>query len=94
MHEQYKDPQEFRPERFLPGGEYDQFEDEIRPYMFLPFIQGPRNCLGQYFALLESRYVLASLLKRFEFSLMDKTAVVPGDIIPEAPADGLNVLIH
>ena len=30
---------------------------------FVPFISGPRNCLGQYFALLEARAVLATLLK-------------------------------
>ena len=30
---------------------------------FVPFIQGPRNCLGQYFALLEARIVLSLLVK-------------------------------
>ena len=30
---------------------------------FVPFISGPRNCLGQYFALLEARVVLATLIK-------------------------------
>lgn len=29
----YKDPWAWQPERFLPGGEYDQFDDEVRPYM-------------------------------------------------------------
>ncbi len=36
---------------------------------FVPFIQGPRNCLGQYFALLEARIVLALLVKAREARL-------------------------
>ena len=33
IHQQYQQPQEFRPERYMPGGEYDQFPEDIRPYM-------------------------------------------------------------
>jgi cytochrome P450 len=50
----WPEPKSFRAERFLPGQEVD-------PYSFLPFIQGPRNCLGQYLALLEARVVLGVL---------------------------------
>ncbi len=35
----------------------------LRAAQFVPFIQGPRNCLGQFFALLEARVVLALLVK-------------------------------
>lgn len=38
-HHMYEEPLAFRPQRFMPGGEYDQFDDSIRAYMFLPFIQ-------------------------------------------------------
>lgn len=71
VHHLYKDPLSWEPARFMPGGEYDSFSDDVRPYMFVPFIQGPRNCLGQYFALIEARVVLGMLCKRFSFSLVD-----------------------
>ena len=35
----YQDPKVFRPERFLPDGEYDKFSEAERLYKFVPFIQ-------------------------------------------------------
>lgn len=48
VHNQWQEPDVFRPERFMPGGEYDQFEENVRPYMFVPFIQvgPPHRTLG------------------------------------------------
>jgi cytochrome P450 len=63
--------------------------------MFLPFIQGPRNCLGQHLALLEARVVLALLVKRFKF-----TPVNPGEVqrhptvIPVASIDGMPMTLE
>jgi hypothetical protein len=39
VHNQWSEPSSFRPERFMPDGEFDQFEENVRPYMFVPFIQ-------------------------------------------------------
>ncbi|KXZ46282.1 hypothetical protein GPECTOR_45g152 [Gonium pectorale] len=77
-HRLYESPEEFRPDRFMPDGEYDQFDDAIRAYMFLPFIQGPRNCLGQHLALLEARVVLSLLQRRFAFTLAPGSAPAHG----------------
>lgn len=54
-------PMVFDPQRFL--------HKDPEPYTFLPFIAGPRNCLGQYLALLESKMVISLLLQRYKFTL-------------------------
>lgn len=95
VHHLYKDPLAWKPDRFMPGGEYESFSEDIRPYMFVPFIQGPRNCLGQYFALIEARVVLGSLCEQFSFSLVDpKTqGVTHPTVIPVGPVGGMNVYV-
>ena len=75
-------PLAFEPERFTGGK-----GDELGNHAYLPFIQGPRNCLGQYLALLEARVVLATLLKRFKFlSASSKNGAKHTKAIPIAPA--------
>lgn len=48
------------------------------PYQYFPFLLGSRNCIGQRFALLEMKIVLAKLLHRFSFALVPgKTDIKP-----------------
>jgi len=97
VHNQWRDPESFSPERFLPGGEYDQFDETLRPYMFLPFIQGPRNCLGQHLALLEARVVLSLLAARFTFAPADEAAALGKrhpTVIPVASACGMMMTVE
>jgi cytochrome P450 len=53
------DASEYKPERW----ENDALKHV--GYGYLPFNAGPRNCLGQSFALLEMTYTIARLIQRF-----------------------------
>uniref|UniRef100_A0A8C4ZSD4 Cholesterol 24-hydroxylase-like n=1 Tax=Gadus morhua TaxID=8049 RepID=A0A8C4ZSD4_GADMO len=59
----FKDPLTFDPDRFHP--------DATKPYYcYFPFALGARSCLGQKFAQMEAKVVMAKLLQRFDFSLV------------------------
>jgi cytochrome P450 family 3 subfamily A len=68
--EYYPDPETFKFERFLPEN-----KDQLVPYTFLSFVEGPRNCVGKRFAILEAKLALANLLLAFDFVRSPRTAV-------------------
>ncbi|XP_063918403.1 cytochrome P450 6k1-like [Zophobas morio] len=66
----FPDPENFDPERFS-----DENKHKIVPYTFLPFGDGPRNCIGQRFGVLVSKVALAYCLKDFAFEKAAATSV-------------------
>nr|WDY85985.1 cytochrome P450 9Z213 [Pagiophloeus tsushimanus] len=66
----YPNPYKFDPERFS-----DENKDNIRPYTYLPFGSGPRNCIGSRFALLECKALFYHLLLNFEIVPTKQTTI-------------------
>ncbi len=61
----FKAPESFIPERWLPGDEYA----DDRKVVFQPFAIGKRDCLGQNLGWVELRVMFARLLWNFDLEI-------------------------
>ena len=82
----YDDPDQFLPERW----EGDLLK-KIPRFAYFPFGYGPRQCIGNSFALMEATLVLATIAQRFRFTLLPDPPVVPLASITLRPRHGLPV---
>ena len=74
MEEYWPNSFQFDPERFM-----GENKDKITPCTFIPFLTGPRNCIGFRFALLEVKTAIALWLMKFNLLRAPDTDV-PIDI--------------
>ncbi|XP_057254949.1 cholesterol 24-hydroxylase isoform X3 [Pezoporus wallicus] len=82
MEKYFKDPLTFNPDRFS--------KDAPKPYYcYFPFSLGPRSCIGQAFAQMEAKVVMAKLLQRFEFELVPGQSFKLLDAGTLRPLDGV-----
>ena len=75
-------PDHFDPDRFAPGHKIDR-------YAYLPFVDGPRICIGAQFAMTEAVIVLATLVSRFRYSLVEGRVPKPTLLLTLRPEGGI-----
>ncbi|XP_031498213.1 cytokinin hydroxylase-like [Nymphaea colorata] len=79
-----KDANEFNPERFA-GRSFASGRH------FMPFAAGPRNCIGQAFAIMEAKVVLAMLLSSFSFTVSHNYRHAPVYVLTLKPKHGVQI---
>lgn len=60
----YPNPERFDPDRFSPEAVHAR-----HTHAFLPFGDGPRNCIGMRFGLLEVKFGIVQMLSKLRFSV-------------------------
>ena len=64
----YPDPERFDPERFRP-----EVANARPAYVYMPFGEGPRICIGLRFGMMQTKVGLITLLRQFRFSPTEQT---------------------
>ncbi len=83
----FDDPAAFKPERWT-----GEISEQLPKYAYFPFGGGPRQCIGNYFAMMEIVLLLATIGQRFRFALRDeKVEVLP--VLSLRPKSGIKVRV-
>ena len=85
---------QFNPDRWLDGPNAAT-GGATSPYAFLTFLHGPRSCIGQSFARLEMKCLLAALVTRLRFEVADPDRKVEiGGFFIIKPQGGMTLKVH
>ncbi|KPM11882.1 hypothetical protein NH340_JMT08265 [Sarcoptes scabiei] len=94
--EYFPNPKEFRPKRWMNDGSHrhqnDSLKHEFR-YVFIPFGQGTRMCLGRRIAELEMYILIAKLLQNFRIEYNQISDVEQRTRLINEPVRPINIHI-
>ncbi len=85
----FPEPESFQPERWTP-----EFEKALPKYAYFPFGGGPRVCIGQQFALMEARLILAAVAKDWRLSLVPDQQIEIEPMVTLRAKHGIRVLLE
>lgn len=84
----WENPEGFDPDRFGP--------DKAPPVRgsYIPFLVGPRKCIGEHFAMTEAVIMIATLLSKYRFELIPGHAVIPEPSVTLRPKNGIKMRVR
>ncbi|MBI2755457.1 MAG: cytochrome P450 [Chloroflexi bacterium] len=85
----FQDPEAFRPERWEDG-----LAQRLPRFAYFPFGGGPRQCIGNGFALMEATLLLATLAQRYRLALVPGQSIGLDPTITLRPRGGIQMLLH
>lgn len=85
----YPDPERFDPERFNA-----ERAGDIHKYAWIPFGAGGRVCIGNSFAMMEAKLILATFAQRFRFELGEGESVRKLARITLTNLDGMQMYVR
>jgi len=85
----YDDPLAFRPARWA-----DDFENDLPKLAYFPFAAGPRRCIGDRFAMLEARLILAMVYRDYHLELVPGTDLDLMATVTARPKHEIPMTVH
>ncbi|XP_072033259.1 cytochrome P450 4F4-like [Amphiura filiformis] len=84
----WKEPELYDPERFS-----SENSKSIPPYAYVPFSAGPRNCIGQNFAMNEMKVVMANILHNFTLTVDKSIRVERFNSVVTRAKNGIHLFV-
>lgn len=86
----WEQPDAFDPERFAA----ERAAGRAR-FVYFPFSGGPRQCIGNQFAMMEAQLILATILSRYQLRLVSPDVrVIPDPLVTLRPRGGIPMTMH
>ncbi|MGB8356332.1 MAG: cytochrome P450 [Chthoniobacteraceae bacterium] len=82
----FADPLRFDPERWTA-----EFKAGLPKFAYYPFGGGPRQCIGEGFAWMETVLLVAAISQRWRMELLPGQSIVPEPVITLRPREGVRV---
>ncbi|KAF9146169.1 hypothetical protein BGX30_003514 [Mortierella sp. GBA39] len=95
-----EDAEEFKPERWMDPSSFSEEDQQSINFVtvdmmwaYMPFLTGPRNCIGSKVALIEIKVILYYLLIDFEYAPVPGFTFKKSVRITVRPSPGMNLIV-